>query len=226
MDKLWQSAGTSFMKLRNVMLQSGGSMYFAWLRYGADELLYFNRMPDARRVALFYWHAGLRETPVTSSPTKDHIHGPNPSLLLRICVALITSSVGATYSDHIVFAIAGMIGFIELGYISFCWLLEILCGRYRWRPRFEGRWPLFFYEITHSSEEPAWQHYFSETRLTRLCFAFAPDGDGYIRILLTSRRTAWLGWAICFLFLMLWNVMAHIVYSSWVWDPAWDYRDQ
>ena len=134
--------------------------------------------------------------------------------------------IGAFYSDYIMFATTGMIGCIELGLIVFCWLLEILCGRYGWRPRFSGRRPrCLSSDTTHSSEEPAWQHYFSATRLTRLCFASSASSDGYIGALLTSGRTAWLGWAVCFLFLLSWIVMTYLVYSAWVWDLTWDYTN-
>jgi len=194
-------------------------MIFNTIRGATTVFEYVSRVRTSRRTEMIYWAAGLRRMTI-KSPSREHVHGS----LIRLAVlgAVSACLIGTIYRDNFWCGLIGLIGFIELSFRAYCWLLELLCGHYGWRARkWEGRQPGVpdpqSTTIVQSNEEVAWQHEFHASWLTRLCFGHAGNRYGFFARSLGNKKTWWLGWLICFVFEILCFAASFCIGTAWIW---------
>jgi len=151
---------------------------------GVNWLQFYFNYQELRRIAQGYWASRLRGVPF-QAPEKYWIHGSTKQIRLRVCFISTASMIGLLSPWRSLSVMGG----IELGFLAHNWLLELLCGRYQWKPR-------GIMTSTQPYQEAAWHFFFRESWVTRQCFSTSFGGDGYFAELLARQRMWWLGYLI------------------------------
>jgi len=156
---------------------------------------YVFHFPELRRIAQGFWASTLRGVPFRA-PDKHWIHGSARQIAMRICYIMITFTTGLIYRRRpwTTFSITGS---VELGLLIYSWLVELLCGRYGWKPEFIAGTSFQPYQ------EVAWQHFFRESWVTRRCFGTSSDSNRHFARVLARSRMWWLGYLIIISFACL-----------------------
>ena len=151
---------------------------------GVFLVRYYDNYPELRRIAQGFWASRLRGVPF-EAPEKYWIHGSTTQIGMRICCATTAFAIGLLSPWRSLTVIGG----IEVAILAHHWLLELLCGRYQWKPH-------DIMTSTQPYQEAAWQFFFRESWMTRRCFGTSFGGDENFAGLLACPRMWWLGYLI------------------------------